>query len=95
LAGRAGSGDKFGRARGFGMRDPCRDPHRIVGNIWIERDSEKGIIIRHGGSRRTDVGTRARVEIEQLLGQHVYFKLRLKVAKEGHSISKQLGKRGL
>jgi len=42
----------------------------------------------------TDVGTRARVEIEQLLGQDVYFKLRLKVAKEGHSNSKQLGKLG-
>jgi len=76
------------------MLYPRQNPHRILANAWVERDSQKGIIIGHGGSRRTDVGTRARVEIEQLLGEHVYFKLRVKVAKEGHSNSKQLGKLG-
>jgi len=66
----------------------------IFANVWVERDSQKGIIIGHRGSRLTDVGTRARVEIEQLLGQRVYLKLHVKVAKEWQRDPKQLGKLG-
>jgi len=42
----------------------------------------------------TDVGTRARVGIERLLGQRVYLKLHVKVAKEWQRDPKQLGKLG-
>lgn len=66
----------------------------IFANVWVERDSQKGIIIGHKGSRLTEVGTRARLEIEQLLGRRVYLKLHVKVAKEWQRDPKQLGKLG-
>jgi GTPase len=66
----------------------------IFANVWVERDSQKGIIIGHRGSRLTEVGTRARREIEALLGQRVFLKLHVKVAKEWQRDPKQLGKLG-
>ncbi len=66
----------------------------IFANVWVERDSQKGIIIGHRGSRLTEVGTRARLEIEKLLGRRVCLKLHVKVAKEWQRDPKQLGKLG-
>jgi len=66
----------------------------IYANVWVERDSQKGIIIGHRGSRLTEVGTRARHSIEALLGRRVYLKLHVKVAKEWQRDPKQLGKLG-
>ncbi|MCL5291233.1 MAG: GTPase Era [Actinobacteria bacterium] len=50
--------------------------------IYVERDSQKGIIIGKGGSKLKEIGQRARVEIEHLLGSQVYLDLRVKVRKE-------------
>ena len=66
----------------------------IYANVWVERDSQKGIIIGHRGARLTEVGTRARHSIEALLGRRVYLKLHVKVAKEWQRDPKQLGKLG-
>ncbi len=66
----------------------------IYANLWVERDSQKGIIIGHQGSRLQDVGARARAEIEKLLGRQVYLSLRVKVAKEWQRDAKQLGRLG-
>jgi len=66
----------------------------IYANIFVERDSQKGIIIGKGGERLQDVGTRARVEIERLLGRQVFLSLRVKVAKEWQRDAKQLGRLG-
>lgn len=66
----------------------------IFANVWVERDSQKGIIIGHQGSRLTEVGTRARREIETLLGRRVFLKLHVKVAKEWQRDPKQLGRLG-
>ena len=66
----------------------------IYANIFVERDSQKGIIIGKGGERLQDVGSRARIEIEKLLGRQVYLSLRVKVAKEWQRDSKQLGRLG-
>ncbi|MEN9621138.1 MAG: GTPase Era [Actinomycetota bacterium] len=66
----------------------------IFANVFVERDSQKGIIIGHKGSRLTEVGTRARLEIEQLMGRRVFLKLHVKVAKEWQRDPKQLGKLG-
>ncbi|NYF10958.1 GTP-binding protein Era [Leifsonia sp. AK011] len=66
----------------------------IYANIFVERDSQKGIIIGKGGERLQDVGSRARVEIERLLGRQVYLSLRVKVAKEWQRDAKQLGRLG-
>src|SRR5690625_85053 len=51
-------------------------------SIFVERDSQKGIIIGRGGKRLKEIGTAARLEIERKLGQRVHLDLRVKVAKE-------------
>lgn len=67
---------------------------QIHANLWVERDSQKGILIGHKGSRLREVGTKARLEIEKLLGVKVYLDLRIKVASDWQRDPKQLGKLG-
>ena len=71
-----------------------RDLVEIYANLWVERDSQKGIIIGRGGSRLQDVGARARAGIEPLVGRQVFLSLRVKVAKEWQRDPKQLGRLG-
>jgi GTP-binding protein Era len=66
----------------------------IFANIVVERDSQKGIIIGHKGSRLKDVGARARAGIEPLIGTRVFLSLRVKVAQEWQRDPKQLGRLG-
>ena len=63
-------------------------------NLYVERDSQKAIIIGKGGSRLREVGTRARHGIEALLGSRVYLDLHVKVAKDWQRDPKQLGRLG-
>ena len=62
--------------------------------VFVERDSQKAIVIGKGGSRLKEVGTRARKEIEQLLGTKVFLDLRVKVAKDWQRDPKQLNRLG-
>jgi len=66
----------------------------IFANVVVERDSQKAIIIGHRGSRLRDVGTRARAQIEPLVGTKVFLKLHVRVAKEWQRDPKQLGRLG-
>lgn len=66
----------------------------IYANLWVERDSQKGIIIGHQGSRLAEVGARARASIEPLVGRQVFLSLRVKVAKDWQRDAKQLGRLG-
>lgn len=66
----------------------------IHANVVVERDSQKAIIIGHKGSRLRDVGTRARAQIEPLIGTRVFLKLHVRVAKEWQRDPKQLGRLG-
>jgi GTPase len=67
---------------------------RIFADLYVERSSQKAIVIGHQGSRLKDVGTRARAEIEDLLGGKVYLDLHVRVAKEWQRDPKQLRKLG-
>lgn len=71
-----------------------RDLVDVYANLWVERDSQKGIIIGHRGSRLREVGADARAEIERLVGKQVHLDLRVKVAKEWQGDPKQLGRFG-
>jgi len=51
----------------------------VYADIWVERDSQKGIIIGKGGQMLKRIGARARQEIEALLGQRVYLDLQVRV----------------
>ena len=62
--------------------------------LYVERDSQKGIVIGKGGARLKEVGTRARQEIQALLGQRVHLDLRVKVAKDWQRDPKQLQRLG-
>jgi GTP-binding protein Era len=72
-------------------RDDMIDVHAI---LYVERDSQKGIVIGKGGARLREVGTAARTQIEKRLGTKVYLDLRVKVAKNWQRDPKQLGKLG-
>ena len=72
-------------------RDDLIDVHAI---LYVERDSQKGIIIGKGGARLREVGTAARLQIEKLLGTKVYLDLRVKIAKNWQRDPKQLGRLG-
>lgn len=63
-------------------------------NVFVERSSQKAIIIGRGGSRLREVGTTAREGIEKLLGQRVYLDLHVKVAKDWQTDPNQLSKLG-
>ncbi|MCW2143361.1 GTP-binding protein Era [Actinoplanes cyaneus] len=67
---------------------------RIFADIYVERDSQKSIVIGTRGARLKEVGSRSRVEIEQLLGKKVYLDLHVRVAKEWQRDPKQLRKLG-
>ncbi|MFV0320614.1 MAG: GTPase Era [Microbacterium sp.] len=66
----------------------------IYANVVVERDSQKAIVIGHKGSRLRDVGARARVQIEPLVGTRVFLKLHVRVAKEWQRDPRQLGRLG-
>ena len=66
----------------------------IYAVIYVERDSQKAIVIGKGGSRLKKVGTQARRGIEALLGTPVYLDLRVKVAKDWQRDPKQLRRLG-
>ena len=66
----------------------------IHANLYVERDSQKGIVIGHKGARLKDVGTRARKSIEALLGTPVYLDLHVKIAKDWQRDPRQLRKLG-
>ncbi|MBE1549007.1 GTP-binding protein Era [Mycobacterium sp. OAS707] len=72
-------------------RDDLIDVHAI---LYVERDSQKGIVIGKGGARLREVGTAARTQIEKLLGTKVYLDLRVKIAKNWQRDPKQLGRLG-
>ena len=66
----------------------------IHANLYIERPSQKGIIIGPKGRRLRDVGTKSRKHIEALLGTPVFLDLHVKVAKDWQRDPKQLRKLG-
>ncbi|ADL12166.1 GTPase Era [Acetohalobium arabaticum] len=66
-------------------------------NIYVERESQKGIIIGKGGKRLKEIGRRAREDIEALLGSQIYLDLWVKVRKDWRDKEdalKMLGYRG-
>nr|WP_101254317.1 GTPase Era [Streptomyces barkulensis] len=70
---------------------PLLDVHA---NVFIERPSQKGIVIGPKGSRLKEVGTKSRKQIEALLGTPVYLDLHVKVAKDWQRDPKQLRRLG-
>ncbi|UKN42625.1 GTPase Era [Mycobacterium lepromatosis] len=67
------------------------DVHAV---LYVERPSQKGIVIGKGGARLREVGTAARRQIEKLLGNNIYLDLHVNVAKNWQRNPKQLDRLG-
>jgi len=83
--------EEMGLREGRPADRPLLDVHA---NLFIERSSQKPIVIGKQGARLTDVGSRARRQIEALLGTPVYLDLRVKIAKDWQRDPKQLRRLG-
>jgi GTP-binding protein Era len=70
---------------------PLLDVHAV---LFVERDSQKGIVIGKKGARLKEVGTRARHQIEAFMGTPVHLDLRVKVAKDWQRDPRQLRRLG-
>ncbi len=70
------------------------DKPNIHVSLWVERDSQKGIVIGKAGSMLKRIGSEARVEIQKLLGYPVHLSIQVRVAPDWQRNPKQLGKLG-
>src|SRR4051794_13702367 len=83
--------EEMGLREGRPDDKPLLDIHA---NLFIERSSQKPIVIGKQGARLKDVGSKARRQIEALLGTPVYLDLRVKIAKDWQRDPKQLRRLG-
>ena len=83
--------EEMGLREGRPEDRPLLDVHA---NLFVERPSQKGIVIGHKGSRLREVGTAARKQIEAMLGTPVYLDLHVKIAKDWQRDPKQLRRLG-
>ena len=83
--------EEMGLREGRPEDKPLLDIHA---NVFVERSSQKGIVIGHKGSRLRAVGTDARRSIEAMLGTPVYLDLHVKIAKDWQRDPKQLRRLG-
>jgi GTP-binding protein Era len=83
--------EEMGLREGRPAEKPLLD---ISANLYVERSSQKGIVIGHQGTRLREVGTNARKQIEALLGTPVFLDLHVKIAKDWQRDPKQLRKLG-
>ncbi len=67
---------------------------RISATVLVERDSQKAILIGRGGARLKEIGTKARQQIEKLLGCKVFLQLHVKVEKDWTQTSRGLRRAG-
>ncbi|HLI42361.1 MAG TPA: GTPase Era [Streptosporangiaceae bacterium] len=78
----------------MGPRPGREDLTDVHAELYVERPSQKAIVIGAGGARLKEVGSRARRQIEALLGTRVYLDLRVKVARDWQRDPRQLRRLG-
>ena len=73
------------------------DPEKlqIYCAIYVERDSQKPIIIGKGGAKIKQIGTDARTDVEKLLGRHVHLQLFVKVVEDWRNRERELDEMGV
>jgi GTPase len=75
--------------------DPDREDLLVIrATLFVERPSQKPIVLGRRGAVLREIGTRARAELEALLGAHVFLDLHVKVAKEWQRDPRQLARLG-
>ena len=90
--------DEVPHAVGVAVDDITVDDKKELWSIWavvyVERDSQKGIIIGKGGESLKAIGIEAREDLERLLGSKVYLSLTVKVKKDWRRDSSQIRRFG-
>jgi GTP-binding protein Era len=69
--------------------------HKIFASIFVERDSQKAIVIGRGGQKLKQIGTEARKELETFFGRKVFLELHVKVKKHWRDDAETLRTLGL
>ena len=67
---------------------------RIAATVLVERDSQKAIVIGKGGARLKQIGTKAREQMERLLGCKVFLELHVRVEKDWTRTARGLRRAG-
>jgi GTP-binding protein Era len=75
-------------------RAPDRPLMDVRARVFVERESQKGIVIGHRGERLKQIGSQSRAQIERILGTPVYLDLHVKVAKDWQRDPRQLRRLG-
>jgi len=75
-------------------RAPDRPLLDVRARVFVERESQKGIVIGHRGERLKQIGSQSRAQIERILGTPVYLDLHVKVAKDWQRDPRQLRRLG-
>lgn len=83
--------EEMGPREGRSQDRPLTD---VYANLFVERESQKAIVIGKSGARLKQVGSRARAGIEHLVGTPVYLDLQVKVAKDWQRDPKKLRRLG-
>lgn len=90
--------DEVPHAVGVAIDDMTYDDRKDLYSIWaivyVERDSQKGIIIGKGGEMLKAIGTEARVDLERMLGGKVFLSLKVKVKKDWRRDASQVRRFG-
>ena len=76
------------------FKERSEDLTYISANVFVERDTQKAIILGRGGEMIKRIGRDARREIEDLLGTRVYLELWVKVRKKWRKDDKELRRLG-
>jgi GTP-binding protein Era len=71
-----------------------QDPVYIKANLYVERNSQKGILVGDGGTAIRELGRSSRKKIEEFIGQRVYLELRVKLRPKWRRRGKDLGRFG-
>ncbi|MFN8103383.1 MAG: GTPase Era [Acidimicrobiia bacterium] len=78
-----------------GLYDPDPDEIlRVDATVYVERESQKGMVVGKGGAIVKDVGTAARLQAEALLGRRMYLHLRVRVSKDWQRRADRLSRLG-
>ena len=87
--------DESDRAPRRGAQGPLQGLVRIAATIYVERESQKAIVIGKRGAMLKAIGTDARAALERMLGAHVYLSLRVKVEPRWRDSERGLRRVGL
>ncbi|MDA8090522.1 MAG: GTPase Era [Nitrospiraceae bacterium] len=85
---------RWDEPQGEGKKTQVRGLVRISADIWVERDSQKGIIIGKSGHMLKEIGQAARLEAEKLLNARVFLELYVKLKKDWRSDTKSISELG-